>query len=342
MIEVGLFSAHEPQLWLRQTAASDGIWANIKVLANPEDGPERFIVVYDVPKNNFYTKVPKHNRILFLTEPPGSKFYSPLYLSQFGLIISPFILSGIVEAYVKSRGSKLIYEQACLPWHAGIDFSVQPHRINKTYSDFLNLQRPENPRHRLSIVTSNKRDRPEQVRRFALVKELQQQLGKDVVVFGRGYNEISDKFDAIYNSHFHLVLENNFEKNFWTEKLSDSFLCWSYPIYLGTSFIREDFPKDSYFQLDPQWSIADTVDRILRRLRENLLYKDIAAMTKARSMIINDYNLFPTISRLIKQLPLEDRLQRSELIVGNFDPRPKIIIKKLRRTISAKIRSLYD
>jgi hypothetical protein len=340
MINVGLFSAHDPQLWLRQTIKGDGAWGSIKVRANPIDYNDHYIAIYDVPKHSFFTKVPKLNRILFLTEPPGSKFYSPFYLSQFGTIISPFRLNKLIELYVKFWGSEIRYQQACLPWHAGINFSVRPHLVNMSFSDFNNLTQPTHYKHRLSIVTSNKKDRPEQIRRLKLIKELQNRLGDQIAIYGRGFNNINDKFDGIFGSQFHLVLENNFENNFWTEKLSDSYLCWSYPLYLGTSGICQDFPKNSYFRLDSNLSISEIADKIVERLQRGLIDQDIAAMKVAREIILQKHNLFAVMESLIDQLPASDLLEIPEKINSNFDPRPKIVIKKVRRHLKAKLKNV--
>jgi len=62
-------------------------------------------------------------------------------------------------------------------------------------------------------------------------------------VAGRGYKEIDYKLDMLKNYAFHVVIENTKTDGYFTEKLIDSFLTGSIPIYWGdpniTSFFDE-------------------------------------------------------------------------------------------------------
>ena len=52
-------------------------------------------------------------------------------------------------------------------------------------------------------------------------------------VFGRGYNEISDKGDGLRDYRFSIVVEN-VKKSYWfTEKIIDCFMTGTIPIYWG-------------------------------------------------------------------------------------------------------------
>jgi hypothetical protein len=62
-------------------------------------------------------------------------------------------------------------------------------------------------------------------------------------------------------------------------------------------------------------------------------------MSRARESVLYFHNLFAVIEALISKLPLQDILAKPELIKNNFDPRPKIVLKKMRRSIMKKIRN---
>jgi len=62
------------------------------------------------------------------------------------------------------------------------------------------------------------------------------------VHFGRGFQPIDDKMEAILPYRFHLVLENSVLPNYWTEKLADAYLGWAYPVYLGCPNVNEYMP----------------------------------------------------------------------------------------------------
>jgi hypothetical protein len=60
-------------------------------------------------------------------------------------------------------------------------------------------------------------------------------------VAGRGYKEIDYKLDMLKNYAFHVVIENTKIEGYFTEKLIDSFLTGSLPIYWGDPSIGEIF-----------------------------------------------------------------------------------------------------
>ena len=121
--------------------------------------------------------------------------------------------------------------------------------------------------------------------------------------------------------------------------MADSYLCWSFPIYVGTSGIGDDFPEDSYFRSNPDLDLAELANQIVERLNRGLSEKDIMEMSRARESVLYFHNLFAVIEALISKLPLQDLLAKPELIKNNFDPRPKIVFKKMRRSIMKKIRN---
>ena len=58
-------------------------------------------------------------------------------------------------------------------------------------------------------------------------------ISEYIDVYGHGFKPIPDKWDAIAPYKYHLVLENSVQKDYWSEKLADSFLGFS---FLGIFF----------------------------------------------------------------------------------------------------------
>ena len=56
--------------------------------------------------------------------------------------------------------------------------------------------------------------------------------------YGNGVNEINNKFEVISNSKYHIVLENDSKYNLISEKLYDSYLGLSFPIYYGAPNVK--------------------------------------------------------------------------------------------------------
>ena len=57
--------------------------------------------------------------------------------------------------------------------------------------------------------------------------------------YGNGINQIEKKSDIIFNSKYHIVIENDSRNNLVSEKLYDSFLGLSFPIYYGATNIND-------------------------------------------------------------------------------------------------------
>ena len=87
-------------------------------------------------------------------------------------------------------------------------------------------------------------------RRLELARLLEARLGNRFQIFGRGFQEIGDKREAIDRFRYHLAIENTVEGHYWTEKLADPLLGWALPIYCGAPAAQEYFPGAAFIRLD--------------------------------------------------------------------------------------------
>ncbi len=109
---------------------------------------------------------------------------------------------------------------AALPWLYG----------HETVAD-LTQQRPAAKRNAVSVVITRKTKTPLHRARLQFVEQLQRRLGDRLHVYGRGFQEVGDKREAIDPFKYHLALENNDQEHFWTEKIADAYLGWALPLY---------------------------------------------------------------------------------------------------------------
>jgi len=75
-------------------------------------------------------------------------------------------------------------------------------------------------------------------------------FGERIDIFGRGINEIEDKWDALDRYKYHIALENSVVEDYWTEKLSDAYLAGCYPIYYGCPNIEKYFDISSLARIN--------------------------------------------------------------------------------------------
>lgn len=92
----------------------------------------------------------------------------------------------------------------------------------------------------LSLIASKKKNLEGHKLRHEIV-EFIRNIDLDADIMGRGYLSFENKEDGLAPYCYSIVIENNQESNYFTEKLIDSFLCETIPIYWGAPDIGKHF-----------------------------------------------------------------------------------------------------
>ena len=111
---------------------------------------------------------------------------------------------------------------------------------------------------------------------------------------GPGEHYVSDKFEKLKNYRYCLAFDNGQYKNYFGTQFTDAILSWTVPIYWGAPNISEFFPEGSYINLDVNDPRKFEKD-ILDQLDEFDYQKRLPALKQARDLILNKYNIWPTI-----------------------------------------------
>jgi hypothetical protein len=153
----------------------------------------------------------------------------------------------------------------------------------------------------LSAICSVSSRLPGHRTRREFVDHLKSRLGDRVDVFGRGERPIPDKADAIVPYRYHVVLENSSVRDYWTEKLSDAYLGWAFPIYWGCPNIDDYFPAGSMARIDIDRP-DETIDTILEMMDRPLSSERLASLSAARELVLDRYNTFDVVQRACRSL----------------------------------------
>ena len=273
---------------------------------------ETCLVVFDEAPAGFCTTVPRERRILFVTEPPEIKKYPRSYLAQFGTVVSPYDFRSVERR-------SMIIGNPCLNWHYGVSHSDSGYASSfGKLSELRHLPMPEKTG-LVSVICSNKTATEAQRARLALVDLLRNRLGDALHVYGRGFNAVDDKMSAIAPYKYHVVLENNLLPNFWTEKLSDAWLGWSLPLYLGAPNLAEASPAAGFVPL-PAGAPETCVELVAQALESQLWEDRQAELAQCRTWMLETTNVFATAARMLEAAPDYRRKQpvlaRPEPIFG--------------------------
>lgn len=233
--------------------------------------------------------VAPENLILTTSEPYSVLAYPRDYCKQFGLVCS-------CQENLKHRNVK--FTPAIIFWFAGVRFDAKGRPSPIKDYDYLKAAPTPRKTKLISVVSSTKAFTKGHVDRIRFVERLKERYGDKIDIFGRGYNGFEDKCDVINPYKYHIVIENSRAKYYWTEKLSDSFICESYPIYYGCTNINEYFPEGSYSTIDIN-DFEGSV-RVIDELLANDAYEKAKPLLKeCKDKVLDEYNLFNYLARIM-------------------------------------------
>ena len=280
---------------LSQTKGRKGVsnCGKYRFYVNEEvDDPDFVIIRGKSSKKPMTFNVAPENVILATSEPYSVLAYPRDYCNQFGLVCS-------CQENLKHRNVK--FTPAIIFWFAGVRFDAKgrPTPV-KDYDCLKAAPTPEKTK-LISVVSSTKAFTKGHVDRIRFVERLKERYGDKIDVFGRGYNGFEDKCDVITPYKYHIVIENSRAKYYWTEKLSDSFICESYPIYYGCTNINEYFPDGSYSTIDI--NDFDGAVKVIDELLANDVYEKAKPLLKeCKDKVLDEYNLFNYLARIMDDM----------------------------------------
>ncbi len=239
----------------------------------------------------------KKHTILIISEPPHLKTYRQEFLNQFGYVITS-------DRNLKHPGK--IYMQGALPWRVGYEALTNPQTTSaykKTYDELKSLPTPIKIK-LISIITSNKRMSRGHRERIDFALALKKHFGDKLDLFGLGFTEINDKWDAIAPYKYHIAIENSSFNDYWTEKISDAFLAEAYPFYYGAPNLNTYFPSESFSQIDIH-NPKKAIEVIEKAIAEDVYQKAVSSIHASKELVLDTYQMFPMMINFAKKYTSE-------------------------------------
>lgn len=265
--------------WRRQSPKNGGLWNGCIFNFNQKTTMTDYWIVLEDLMDQETSICNQEGAILITGEPPSVKKYHQKFLNQFSTVIT-------CHEQIKHK-NKILLQQG-LHWFIG-----------KTYDELTETENFSKEK-LISVISSKKSFTKGHRDRVIFVEKLEKHFGSKIDIYGRGFNEVVDKWGAIAPYKYHIVLENSSFAYYWTEKIADAYLGHSYPIYFGCPNLSHYFPENSFSQIDinrPEEAIS-TIEKVIE---ENFYEKSISAIKQAKYLVLNKYNLFPYMSELCKE-----------------------------------------
>ena len=276
----------------RQTPNWSGKWGNCEFYINKPIPKCDYWVVVGGLSNRESTKCQVDNTIFITTEPPIIKKYNNKFLQQFNKIVS---------CDRDINHSNIVFCQQALPWMVGGKYKKETKNWSKNFKkDYDELIKINNYKKNklISIILSKKKTKNHK-KRLKFIFKLQKYFGKDLDVFGVDINEIEDKWDGIAPYKYYLAIENSSVLDYWTEKISDSFLAGAYPFYSGCPNIQKYFPKGSFTLIDIN-NVKKSIKTIEENINKSKYENSLGKIRESKNLILNKYNFFPMICEHIE------------------------------------------
>jgi GR25 family glycosyltransferase involved in LPS biosynthesis/tetratricopeptide (TPR) repeat protein len=186
-------------------------------------------------------------------------------------------------------------------------------QINKTYTQLKEetIQKDSTYGNIVSSICSSKYFDPGHIKRIDFMKFIEAKGDESVQL--HIYNEDNkhefssykgtarpsiDKEKGILPYKYYFMCENNVENNFITEKLWEPILCESLCFYWGCPNVSEYINPLAYVQLDMN-DFEGSFQIMRSALLENLWEKRIDSIKKEKQRILDIYNFFPTLEKVI-------------------------------------------
>lgn len=307
MFTAGFVSSSEVWHWERQFPTPNPIWDDVEFVFEGDFSRCDIVFVYDGLGSETHRRLKVRRAAFIAGEPQSVKRYDKDFLGQFDFVLT---------TDRSTEHPNVSFGQLALPWHVGA-WSASHELLEQpmSYQDLADWQ-PEKTK-MLSVISSNKAFTAGHRLRLEFVARLKKYFGDEIDCFGRNIRSFGDKIEVLGDYRYHIAIENSSFDDYWTEKLSDSFLAASYPIYYGAPNIFEYFPENSLSRID-----INDPDAAIKTIKDIIEFdahskrRDILKVAKTR--VLDDYNLFSVLSNLTKKLCQEVRPGRKIVNTEKF------------------------
>lgn len=260
----------ESDYYICQNSAADIVWD--------------IVVVYEAIEAPVSIKCKLGGLVFISGEPPYSQIYTNQFLKQFDLVVS---------SHKAKKGLNVLNWQQSLDWHYGMNLTKRLYSCDFNYLKSMPI--PSKTK-LISVITSNQRMMPGHNKRYLIIKKLMKDYAGKIDFFGKGFNFIDDKAEALDNYKFHICIENSFIRDYWTEKMADPLLGYCVPIYSGCKNINDYFDSNGcfFFDIDDYDSLKSIIDSILLN-GEDIYEKKKPYLLANRNLLMNKYNLVTSV-----------------------------------------------
>jgi len=218
------------------------------------------------------------SKSIFITDEVHSlKNYNQKFISQFDAVFT---------ARDDIKHANIVKTHELNTWHLG-----------KTFDELLALDYVPKQK-KISVVCSDLTDMSGHKLRYALVNKLIGHFKDRLDVYGRGFNFIKDKYEALAPYKYSIAIENNAYPGYFTEKITECYLSLTMPIYYGCPDISNFFDQNSLLSIDIN-DYKKTIIKIEQLLEEDPYPQKLPLLIEQKNNYLNNYNIFSALPKIL-------------------------------------------
>jgi hypothetical protein len=146
-------------------------------------------------------------------------------------------------------------------------------------------------------------------------------------LYGRGIRDFEDKWDVLAPYKYNICIENGSHSDYFTEKLNDCFLAFTFPIYYGCENLDKYYNKDSFYQININ-NFDSSLRSIEKLINDESHYDDsLRHIEDSRIKCLNEYNLFPLLVSILDKIDVSGDFKEEVTIKKDFFDLKTLIAK---------------
>lgn len=282
---------------MRQTPGGKGVWGDISFTEEAAENPD-YVLVLNQPSAPVTVTCAPENIWAVIQEPP-TPFHTYLHRGQ----------KGYARIYTTDEtlaDPRYRHAPPMLPWH-----------VDRDYDTLCGSQIPDKSKD-LSWITSSLGFLPGHKQRMDFLGRIRGKIDFDL--FGKGFDFIEDKWDALAPYRYTIVYENFICPLYFSEKLTDAWLAGCMPIYVGSTALEDFFPSKSFIRIEP--NDGDIVAKIKSIISSDSAEQNRDAIIEARDMVLHKWNLFEFIAGEISKDSGAQTAAKQTRLIKRKDPNP--------------------
>ena len=250
-----------------------GRWKNVNVV---KDNYDVFVIMNHPTHNNY----DKSKTIVFESETPTTRRTFPSFYNN------------QENEFLHVHKTQSFFNVDL--WYHGMSFDelTNPLNFEKTKT--------------LSIINSNLNNLPGHIKRNNFINKLAYVVEYDL--YGRGYvanprylGALNKKYEGLVNYKYTFNCENDFEPNYFTEKILDGIMCENLTFYHGCPNIKNFINENAFIELDLN-NEQDSLYIIRDCIKTDIWKGMIPHIREEKRRIMVDYNVLNIVNNILERV----------------------------------------